>query len=67
LRSAGVLPASVLTEKLIVAERCSVFLTAYRFTRKDAPASFEFGRLNGASLRVFAIKNPKHCRAAAGE
>ena len=67
LRSAGVLPASVLTEKLKIAERCCVFSTAYRFTRKDAPTSFEFDRLNGASLRVFAVKNPKHCRAAARE
>jgi hypothetical protein len=37
------------------------------FTRKDAPTSFEFDRLNGASLRVFAVKDSYHRRAAAGK
>src|ERR1051325_11174521 len=45
-------------------QRSSVFASPHRFTRKDAPTSFEFDRLNGASLRIFAVKNSKYRRAA---
>ena len=38
-----------------------------RSTGKDAPTSFEFDRLNGASLRILAVKTSKHRRTAARE
>src|SRR5581483_772388 len=38
----------------------SIFTAPHRFTRKDAPTSFEFDCLNGASLRIFVSKNSKH-------
>jgi hypothetical protein len=37
-----------------------------RFTRKRAPTSFEFNRLNGALLSVLIVKNPEYRCAAAG-
>src|SRR5205823_3786829 len=47
------------------AHRASIETAPNRSTRKDAPTSLEFDRLNGAFLRIPAVKNPKHCRPAA--
>ena len=45
-------------------QRASIVVAPNRLTRKGAPTSFEFDRLNGALLCVFIVKNPKNCRAA---
>src|SRR5712692_175687 len=44
--------------------RVLIMIAPNRSTRKDAPTSFEFDSLNGASLRILAFKNPKYRRAA---
>src|SRR5437016_9399865 len=46
------------------AHRTSIEAAPNRPTRKDAPTSLEFDRLNGAYLRIPAVKNPKHRRPA---
>jgi hypothetical protein len=49
-----------------ITQRFSILAAPNRLTRKRAPTSFEFDRLNGALLSVLIFKNPKYCRAAAG-
>src|SRR5438105_12202905 len=46
------------------AHRASIGTAPNRSTRKDAPTSLEFNRLNGACLRIPIFKNPKHCGPA---
>jgi hypothetical protein len=48
-------------------QRRLVLAAPNRVTRKRAPTSFEFDRLNGALLSVLIFKNPEYCRAAAAE
>src|SRR5437870_3142494 len=68
LGRAGIVSEPLLTRGLLTPwYRRFVIAAPYASTGKDAPTSFEFDRLNGASLRVFAIKNSKHRRAAARE
>src|SRR5882724_4156805 len=52
--------ARIVSEPLTQRHRRFIFVTPYRPTGKDAPTSFEFDRLNGASLRILAVKNSKH-------
>src|SRR5437588_5708228 len=47
------------------AHRTSIEAAPNRSTRKDAPTSLEFDHLNGAYLRIPAVKNPKHRRPTA--
>jgi len=49
------------------AHRASIAVAPNRLTRKRAPTSFEFDRLNGALLSVLIFKNPDYRRAAAAE
>src|SRR2546425_6676542 len=48
-------------------QRRFVVAAPNRLTRKRAPTSFEFDRLNGALLSVLIFKNPKYRRAATAE
>src|SRR2546425_12819588 len=67
----GYAPASMagkaLKDGAAWAHRASIVVAPHRFTWKDAPTRFEFDCLNGAFLRILAVKNPKHCRATAGQ
>ena len=68
-RRAGKLPTlSDSTLKAAEGRECpGVIVAPNRLTRKDAPTSFEFDRLNGASCASSLFKDPKYCRAAAAE
>src|SRR5215471_6300724 len=46
-------------------QRASIIAAPNRLTRKRAPTSFEFDRVNGALLSVLIFKNPEYRRAAA--
>src|SRR5262245_23790868 len=45
--------------------RASIVTAPNRLTRKRAPTSFEFDRLNGALLSVLIFTNPEYRRATA--